>query len=112
MKKLLLLPLLFVGFEVWALPQPKDSCQITDLQARYARLYAAGSTCGKDENSSYAKKVSMLFMKDQAKCRVTAEQINPTDEQVDQAFNELDQLTKHQIENMCSTLDRQISAIN
>lgn len=91
MEKLLLLPLLLVRSSVWALPQPKESCQVEDLQARYARLYAAGSTCGKAENSTYVKKVSQLFQSDQMRCKVTSMQIDPTDEQVDQAFYELDQ---------------------
>jgi len=112
MKKLLLLPLLLVGSSVWALPQPKKSCQVEDLQARYARLYAAGSTCGKDENSIYAKKLSQLFQADQTRCRVTGEQINPTDDQIDQAFNELDQLPSPQIKQLCSTLDDQIKILD
>ncbi|KAF1020629.1 MAG: hypothetical protein GAK29_03596 [Acinetobacter bereziniae] len=110
MKKLLLLTLLFSG-GAWALPAPKNSCQINDLQARYARLYAAGSTCGKDENSNYAQKLSQLFQNDQETCRVSGDQIDPTDEQVDQAFKELDQLPHIQLKELCENIDKQVQAI-
>ncbi|OEY95981.1 hypothetical protein BJD20_12795 [Acinetobacter proteolyticus] len=112
MRKLLLLTITsMLSAGVWALPAPKDSCQISDLQTRYARLYAAGSTCGKDENSPYANKLSQLFQSDQENCKVSANQIDPTDKQVDQAFNELDQMTHAQIKELCASLDKQIQAI-
>lgn len=110
MKKILLLSILISG-GAWALPAPKDSCQISDLQTRYARLYAAGSTCGKDENSTYASKLNQLFQLDQENCKVTANQIDPTDKQVDQAFNEIDQMTYLQVKDLCASLDKQIQAI-
>lgn len=112
MKKLLLLAIAStLSFGVWALPNPKNSCQAEDLQARYARLFAAGNTCGKNENSSYAIKVSDLFIKDQERCKISFEEIDPNEDQINEAFEEIEQLPKAAIQSMCSSLDTQIQSI-
>lgn len=112
MKKLILFTIAStLSFGAFALPQPKASCSTTDLQARYARLYAAGSMCGKDENSQYAKKMSYLFEKDQSNCNVSSEDIDPTDEQIDQAFKEIQNFPKGQQQSLCKTIDSQINSL-
>jgi len=96
----------------WAdLPKPKLSCNTLDLQSRYARLFAAGSFCGKDENSTYAQKLNTLFLLDQNKCKVSSEQIDPSDEQVDSAFQEIESLPGIEQKSLCSSIDKQIKSL-
>ena len=111
MKKLLLLAI-FIGSGAWAnLPKPKQSCNILDLQARYARLYAAGSFCGKDENSEYANNLNILYLRDQKRCNVSSEQIDPNDKQIDSAYSELNNLQKNEQKFLCSSIDTQIKSL-
>jgi len=111
MKKLILLSLL-VGSGAWAeLPQPKSSCQIPDLQARYARLFAAGSFCGRNENSNYAKNLNTLYMRDQDSCKVTGKEIDPSDDQINQAFREIENLPEKDKKELCASVDSQIKSL-
>ncbi|WP_407488451.1 hypothetical protein [Acinetobacter baumannii] len=111
MKKLILLTLL-ISSGAWAeLPQPKSSCQIPDLQARYARLFAAGSFCGKSENSTYAKNLNTLYMRDQDKCKVSGEEIDPSENQVNQAFLEIENLPERTKKDLCASIDSQIRSL-
>jgi len=108
MKKFLLLSLLISG-GTWAeLPKSKSSCQIQAQQLKFARLVALSSLCDKDENSTYGKSLSALFLKNQNKCKVSREQIDPTDEQVMNAYDELIGLPIEQQKIRCRTADKQI----
>ena len=109
MKKHLSISLILMSTNVLALPAPVQSCKVVDLQARYARLYAAGNTCGVDEKSHYARNVNILFQKDQADCKVDGRSIDPTEKQIDEAINEINQnLSATGKKEMCDTLDNQI----
>ncbi|MDE9411919.1 MULTISPECIES: hypothetical protein [Acinetobacter calcoaceticus/baumannii complex] len=111
MKKLILLTFL-ISSGAWAeLPQPKSSCQIPDLQARYARLFAAGSFCGKSENSTYAKNLNTLYLRDQDKCKVSGEEIDPSENQVNQAFVEIENLPERTKKDLCASIDSQIKSL-
>ncbi|MDC5350432.1 hypothetical protein NRA49_06720 [Acinetobacter baumannii] len=111
MKKLILLTFL-ISSGAWAeLPQPKSSCQIPDLQARYARLFAAGSFCGKSENSTYAKNLNTLYLRDQDKCKVSGEEIDPSENQVNQAFLEIENLPERAKKDLCASIDSQIKSL-
>ncbi|ARG37153.1 MULTISPECIES: hypothetical protein [Acinetobacter calcoaceticus/baumannii complex] len=111
MKKLILLTFL-ISSGAWAeLPQPKSSCQIPDLQARYARLFAAGSFCGKSENSTYAKNLNTLYLRDQDKCKVSGEEIDPSENQVNQAFLEIENLPERTKKDLCASIDSQIKSL-
>lgn len=110
MKKLLLIACCTLSVGAWAenLQTPKNSCQITDLQSSYARLFAAGHLCGVDEKSFYAKSVSKLFINDQKNCKVSSAQIDPQELQIDQAINEIESLSLQDQRELCKTLDDQI----
>lgn len=94
-----------------SLPPPQDSCQVIDLQARYARLFAAGYSCGVDENSYYAKSVSMLFMNDQQNCKVSSELIDPMDSQIRLAIEEIESMPLQNQKYMCKTLDEDMTQL-
>lgn len=111
MRYLTILLATMVSGSVYALPLPKKGCNELDLQVRYARLYAAGSFCGKDENSSYANKLSNLFINDQEQCNLTSTQIDPNDQQVEEAFTEIKSFSKKDKTDLCKTLDKQMDAI-
>ena len=56
------------------------------------------------------KSLSALFLKNQKKCKVSREQIDPTDEQVMNAYDELIGLPIDQQKIRCRTADKQIKA--
>jgi hypothetical protein len=113
---ILIISILLCSIGSWAeLPKSKSfeqkpSCKIYDQQLKFAELVALSSLCDKDENSSYGISLDALFLKNQKKCKFSREQIDPTDEQVMNAYDELLALPIEQQKIRCRTADKQIKA--
>ncbi|KQW98060.1 hypothetical protein ASC84_04725 [Acinetobacter sp. Root1280] len=102
MKKILLCIFCAVNTCAWAeLPKQNSSCKIVDQKYKFAYLVVLGSLCSKDENSIYDKSLNTLFLKNQKKCKLSREQIDPTDEKVMNAYDGLLSLTIEQQRIRC-----------
>lgn len=109
MKKIILSICCAVNTCAWAeLPKQNSSCKIVDQRDKFAYLVALGSLCSKEEDSTYDKSLNALFLKNQKKCRLSREQIDPTDEQVMNAYDGLLSLTIEQQRIRCRASEKTI----
>lgn len=89
-------------------PKLSSSCKIVDQRYKFAYLVALGSLCSKEEGSSYDKSLNALFLKNQKKCKLSREQIDPTDEQVMNAYDGLLSLPIEQQRIRCKVSEKTI----
>ncbi|HGH3122946.1 TPA: hypothetical protein ACJKZW_002649, partial [Acinetobacter baumannii] len=61
--------------------------------------------------STYAKNLNTLYLRDQDKCKVSGEEIDPSENQVNQAFLEIENLPERTKKDLCASIDSQIKSL-